>query len=199
MRWDRFKGTRPDDYIHNYPEVLDVKVNARSGAYDVVGLINWRGETTSRELSFAGTLGLKAGRYVAFDYWGQRLLGVFSGTLGLEIEPHDTRVVLIHPLLPRPQLIGTSRHITGAHSILALQWDASTSRLSGSSQTVRGEDYALFIHVPEGVTVSRVQATVEGAGEVPVRHEQAGGSLKVSFTGRPEAVAWQVDFATTAR
>ena len=38
----------------------------------------------------------------------------------VEIEPHDTRVLLIHPLLNRPQLIGTSRHITGAYSISGL-------------------------------------------------------------------------------
>ena len=61
MRWDRFKDTAADDYIHNYPEILDLKVNARSGTYDVVGLTNWRGATTSRELSFADKLGLPAG------------------------------------------------------------------------------------------------------------------------------------------
>jgi hypothetical protein len=198
MRWDRFKDTRPDDYIHDYPEILDLKVNARSGVYDVVGLTNWRGEPTTRDLSFADKLGLKGGRYVVFDYWGQRLLGVFKDTLGLEVEPHDTRVLLIHPLLPRPQLVGTSRHITGVHSILDLQWDAAKERLSGSSQTVAGEDYALFMHVPEGVVVSWLQAAVEGAGEVPVRHDRDGNSLKVSFAGRPEPIAWQVEFATKA-
>jgi len=198
MRWDRFKGTRPDDYIHDYPEILDLKVNARSGVYDVVGLTNWRGETMTRELSLVDKLGLKGGRYVVFDYWGQRLLGVFADSLELEIEPHDTRVVFIHPLLPRPQLIGTSRHITGAHSILDLRWDASKERLSGSSQTMPGEDYTLFVHVPEGVVVSRVQARVEGAGEVPARYEREGDSLKVSLEGRPEAVLWQVEFATKA-
>jgi hypothetical protein len=199
MRWDRFKETRPDDYVHNYPEILDLKVNARSGAYDVVGLTNWRSETTTRELSFADKLGLPGGsRYVVFDYWGQRLLGVFSDAMRLEIEPHDTRVVLIHPSLPRPQLVGTSRHITGVHSILDLGWDASSRRLRGSSQTMPGEDYTLFVHVPEGVAISRVQATVEGAREVPVRHELTGSLLKVSFQGRPEVVAWQAEFAGKA-
>ena len=107
MQWDRFTDTRPDDYIHNYPEILDLKVSARSGTYDVVGVTNWRGERATRELSFADQLGLPGGaRYVVFDYWERRLLGVFTGTLRLDVEPHDTRVVLVHPLLPRPQLVG---------------------------------------------------------------------------------------------
>ncbi len=196
MRWDRFKDTRPDDYIHNYPEILDLKVNARSGTYDVVGVTNWRGEATTKELSFPDKLGLPGdSRYVVFDYWEKRLLGVFTDTLPLDIEPHDTRVVLVHPVRPQPQLVGTSRHITGAHSILDLEWDASKRTLRGSSQAVPGEDYALFVYVPEGMAVSRVQASAEGAREVPVRQELSGRSLKVSFRGRPEAVAWRLEFA----
>ena len=56
--WDMFKHTTPDDYIHNYPEILDVKVNAPAGVYDVVGLTNWRSWTTNRELSLADKLGV---------------------------------------------------------------------------------------------------------------------------------------------
>ena len=40
--------------------ILDLKVNAKSGVYDVVGMTNWRGETATRELSFADKLGLDA-------------------------------------------------------------------------------------------------------------------------------------------
>jgi hypothetical protein len=196
MRWDRFRDTRADDYIHNYPEILDLKVSARSGTYDVVGLTNWRSEPTTRGLSFADQLGLPRGsRYVVFDFWSQRLLGDFADGLELEIAPHDTRVVLVHPLLPRPQLVSHSRHITGAHSILDLEWDDSTRTLRGSSQAVPGEDYALFVHVPEGMAVSGVRASVEGGGEVPTRHERTGSLLKVAFGGRAEAVAWQIGFA----
>ena len=50
--WTLFKHTTPDYYIHNYPEILNVKVNSRSGVYDVVALTNWRSWTTKRELSF---------------------------------------------------------------------------------------------------------------------------------------------------
>jgi len=196
MRWDRFKDTRPDDYIHNYPEILDLKVNARSGTYDVVGLTNWRGEAATRELSFPDQLGLPRGsRCVVFDYWGRRLLGVFTDALELEVEPHDTRVILVHPLQAQPQLVGISRHITGVPSILDLGWDSARRTLHGSSQAVAGEDYVLFVHVPEGIAVSRVEARVGGSREVPVRQETSGRSLTVGFRGQAEAVGWEIEFA----
>ena len=200
MQWDKFRHTTPDYYLHNYPEILDLKVNATSGVYDVVGLTNWRSGTARREISFADKLGLSAGSsYVVFDFWAQKLLGVFQGRMEAEIEPHDTRVFLIHPVLNRPQLIGTSRHITGAYSILNLAWDATANKLGGSSQTVPGETYTLWVYVPEGVTVSQVRATAQGGREVPVRHELTGNSLEVSFQGQQEAVDWELGFAGNAR
>jgi hypothetical protein len=200
MQWDRFKHVRPDDYIHHYPEILDLKVSALSGTYDVVGVTNWRGEAMTRRLSFAGDLGLRrAEGYVAFDFWGQKPLGVFTDAMDLEVEPHDTRVILLHPRRDRPQLIGTSRHITGSYSLLALEWDAPRRTLRGSSRTVPGEDYALFVHVPEGATVLRAHAGVAGGREVPVRQEREGPSLKVAFGGQREPVSWEVIFAEGSR
>jgi hypothetical protein len=195
MQWDRFMDTRPDEYIHNYPEVLDLKVSARSGTYDVVALTNWRGEKATRELSFAEKLGLPAGsRHVVFDYWERRLLGVFTGSVRLDVEPHDTRVLLVHPLEDRPQLVAISRHVTGVPSMLDLAWEAATRTLRGSSQGVTGEDYDLFVHVPEGTALSRAEATLVGGREVPVRQELSGRSLRVTFRGQPEPVAWRLEF-----
>ncbi len=193
--WDMFKHTTPDTYIHNYPEILDLKVNAQSGVYDVVGLTNWRSETVTKELSFADKLGLEAGApYVVFDYWAQKLAGVFKNRMKVEIEPHDTRVFLIHPLLDRPQLVGTSRHITGAYSIKELAWEGSQNRLRGVSETVPGDDYTLWFYIPKGFTLAQVRATSPGKGGIPARHQVAGNSLQLSCTGQPEVVDWEVKF-----
>ena len=74
--WDLFKHTTPDDYIHNYPEILDVKVNAAAGVYDVVGLTNWRSWPTTRELSFADKLGIDPGGFLCrFRFLGAEALG----------------------------------------------------------------------------------------------------------------------------
>jgi hypothetical protein len=192
---DPFKRTTPDDYIHNYPEVLDVKVNAPAGVYDVVALTNWRSWTAHRELSFADKLGVDPeASYVVFDFWAQKLLGVFQGKMAVTIEPHDTRVLLIHPLANHPQLVGTSRHITGAYSIQGMEWDGAQHRLRGTSETVSGDAYTLWVYVPKGVSISQVRARTKGNAEVPVQHELRGNSLGLSFQGQPEAVDWEVEF-----
>jgi hypothetical protein len=198
MQWDIFKHTTPDTYIHNYPEILDLKVNAKSGIYDVVGLTNWRSGTLVKELVFSESLGLSAGsRYVVFDFWSQKLLGVFQDRMEVEIEPHDTRVLLIRPLENHPQLMGISRHITGAYSILDLGWDGAKNNLHGVSETIPGEAYSLFVYVPEGITVSQVRAATSGSREVSTHHELSGNSLMVSFQGQSQPVEWQVQFASS--
>lgn len=196
IAWETFKYTTPDIYIHNYPEILNIKINAMSGVYDVAGLINWRSETTTKELSFSDKLGLSAGvPYVVFDFWNQKLLGIYKDKMEIDIEPHDTRVLLIHALQERPQLIGTSRHITGAYSILDMKWDSPKNSLRGLSETVLGDPYTLFIYVPNGFKISRALATTTGNREVKVNREEVGNSLKLSFQGQAETVSWQVEFA----
>lgn len=195
ITWDKFKHTTPDTYIHNYQEILDLKVNAISGVYDVVGLTNWRSETVSKEISFSDKLGLDPGiSYVVFDFWNQKLLGVFRDRIDIDIEQHDTRVLLVHALQDRPQLIGTSRHITGAYSILDLGWNNSEKRLSGTSETVPGDIYTLFIYVPDGMNILKSKASTSDNREVKINHEMVGNSLKLSFHGQPEKIHWQVEF-----
>jgi len=198
-KWDTFKRTTPDNYIHNYPEILDVKVNAPSGIYDVAALTNWRSSAANRELSFEDKLGLDShAPYVAFDFWAQKLLGVFNGKIALTIAPHDTRVLLIHPLENHPQLVGTSRHITGAYSIQQVEWDQARSSLQGMSETVSGDDYTLWIYVPKGTSVAQVRARTKGGAAVPVWHELSGNSLRMTFTGQAEPVQWEAGFQARA-
>jgi phage protein U len=160
-----------------------------------VGVTNWRSWTTGRKISFADKLGLSAGTpYIVFDFWKQTLLGVFTDSMDVEIEPHDTRVLLVHPVLHRPQLIATSRHITGAYSIRSLAWDASKKTLRGSSQAVAGAPYTLWFYVPDGVTVSKVQANGNDRQEFTLQHKRAGDSLQIRFQGQEKAVDWEVEF-----
>ena len=103
-------------------------------------------------------------------------------------------MLLVHPVLHRPQLIATSRHITGAYSIRSLAWDGSKETLRGSSQAVAGEPYTLWFYVPDGVTVAKVQANGNDHQEITLQHKRAGDSLQISFQGQEKAVDWEVEF-----
>ena len=198
MRWNIFKSVTPDTYIHNYADVLDLKVNAVAGAYDVVGLTNWHSEPETRSITFTAQLGLAPGvKYTVFDFWAQKLLGTFSQGMDLEVAPHDTRVLAIHPELDHPQLVGISRHISGAYSIRELGWDTTRRTLRGTSDAVAGDDYTLFVDVPEGFEVATATAN-EGPSALTPKLKREGRLLQLTFNGQGQPVSWSISFAVTA-
>lgn len=193
--WDKFKHTTADTYIHNYPEILDLKVNSAAGTYDVVAMTNWRSGDSKRELSFHNQLGLDNNtKYVAFDFWNEKLYGVFQGNLTADLPPHDTRVFELHPLTGHPQLVGISRHITGDYSVLNLHWDSSANALAGNSQGIAGKPYTLYIYMPSGYRVSGLTAQAADA-PVTATHMEQGSLLAMTFTGQQKPVLWKVTFS----
>jgi len=193
MQWDKFKLTTADTYIHNYPEILDLKVNAAAGVYDVAGVTNWRSGSLTRHVDFGQTLGLGPGQYAVFDFWGQKLLGVFEGGLDVQVATHDTRVLLIHAAEKHPQLMGTARHISGSYSVEAQGWDEAAMRLKGRSTTIAGTPYTLWIRVPKGF--KPVGAKVLAAGrDVAVEKKLDGELLTVEFDGQQAPAEWEVGF-----
>jgi hypothetical protein len=195
MTWSKFKETTPDTYIHNYPEVIDLKVNAASGVYDVVGMTNWRSADTKRKLVFAEKLGLENGKdFVVFDFWNQKLLGVFRDSMEVEIEPHDTRVFHIHKDTGRPQLVGISRHISGSYSIIDLGWDENQKILKGTSQSVPGDDYSLFIYVPSGFSAADIKATSREKSNITIAAQADNNLLRITFRGIADLADWEIRF-----
>jgi hypothetical protein len=197
-QWDKFKHVQPDYYVHNYPEILDVKVNAAPGVYDVVALTNWRSATEPRSIDLKDKLGLAANRdYVVFDFWLQAELGVERNILNISIQPHDTRVLFVHPLLDRPQLVGISRHISGSFSLKNVAWEETKRTLRGTSETVAKDPYTLWIHLPDGVHVTQAKASA-GGREVAVTQKVRGNSLMVRFEAQSAPVDWEVAFTPRA-
>lgn len=193
--WLKFRTERPDTYIHHYPDVLDLKVNASGGIYDVAAETNWRSETTERNLDFANQLGLPKGqRYVVFDFWKQRPVGVFRDELDLQVEPHDTVVLLIHRLLDRPQLIANSRHISGSYSVIHQEWNGTRKELSGQSTPIPGEPYTLWFHIPANQTKVSVQVLSESGKQASFRWKQDGEFASLTFTGMNEPEDWRIRF-----
>ena len=192
MHWDLWEEFTPEQYVHDFPRIIDLKINAASGIYDVVAVTNWSQQKTTRRISFRDKLGLNPQNpYIAFDFWQQKLVGVFEDGLEVVIEPHDTRVFIIRPALSRPQLLATSRHITGAFSIKSLAWKQSESTLTGSSQTIPDEPYSLFVYIPEDLTMYGINTNAE-----ILFQKNTNGLLEVAFKGQKELINWSFVFSS---
>jgi hypothetical protein len=107
-------------------------------------------------------------------------------------------VFALHRVEAHPQLVGISRHISGAYSVLQVDWEATKHLLSGSSQGIDGEPYTLWIYVPNGTAVSQVTASTAGR-MIASKQMQEGNSLSVTFTGQNEPVKWEALFTRGTR
>ena len=149
---------RPVDLFENrIPGIWLVTDNATPGhpCRALVGLFNWE----SKEKTFDESLtkiGLSGEiEQIAFDFWSNALTPPFKGRLAQTLRPQSCAVLSVRPVLDRPQLISTSRHITqGIVDVKEERWDAATRTLSGVSHVVAGDRYELRILTYTGAGAS---------------------------------------------
>lgn len=181
--------------VKEFPSAIDLKISAVSGVYDVVAVFNWDDHQQAKTISLQEDLGLDTEKpYLIFDFWEQKLKEISQDKIASLIPAHGTRVYIIRPVLERPQLLATSRHITSTVSIKKCDWDASSSTFSGLSEIVVGAPYSLFIHVPEELSISQVESDAE-----ILFHKTSGGVLEIKFAGQPgngseNIIHWSVRF-----
>lgn len=181
--------------VKEFPRAIDLKVNAVSGIYDVVSVFNWADEEQTNTIDLENDLGLDPEKeYLVFDFWDQKLKEIAKDAFASSIPAHSTCVYSLRPVLQRPQLLATSRHITGAVSIKNMTWNPQNSTLAGSSQVPEDEPYSIFIHVPEGMTISKVDADQE-----ILFHKMTDRILEVKFASLPEkegqnVINWTIEF-----
>lgn len=173
---------RPIDlFERNLPQVWHLTAGADETRRDIVGLFNWDDEkatTFSVDLDKLDLPDGGTGLYVGFDYWANEFVAPFSATLETELPGGSCRIIAIRPVLDRPQLISTSRHITqGVVDVLAESWNANT--LSGTSLVVADDPYELRIVTPTG----RKRWKVRSAG-VSREDKRAGITIRVKSAGR---------------
>jgi hypothetical protein len=192
--WNTFKRERPDEYVGNYPQILDLKVRTSFASWDVVALTNWTSESERKQLKVHEKLGLTAdAAYAVFDFWAQKPLGVIRGDITLDVAPHDTRVLLIHRVEDHPQVIGISRHISGAYSVENVTWDGSKRSLEGTVDAIEGDPYTLWLHVPEGLQARGVRASASGA-TVPTEIAPEQDAVAIKFGNANGPISWSVSF-----
>lgn len=123
--------------------------------------------------------------YLAFDFWDQKFLGEVKGSAPFHgLEDGACQVVSFRPIMNRPQVLGTNRHIgQGAYELDAMRWKDGV--MSGTMRATPGGTWKLMIHVPTGWQVG----VVTGATQ-----EQAGQVLTLTFASAVEPVPWSVSF-----
>ena len=142
-------AARPVDLFENrIPGIWTVSDAATVGhpRRDLVGLFNWDSTEKAFDRPLAD-LGLPAGgEWIAFDFWANSLTPPFKGRLAQTLRPQSCAVLAVRPVLDRPQLISTSRHITqGLVDVTEERWDARTRTLSGVSHVVANDPYELRV------------------------------------------------------
>ena len=131
-------------------------------------------------------------RYVVFEFWERRFQAPDADSFAPGVLPprFNSQVFVIRERLPHPQVVATSRHLTGGGvDLLDVSWKDGV--LSGRSAAVGGEAYEIFL--TEGKAWRLAELQCDGAAALPVRRE---GALAVSGC-RPKAsgeISWRARF-----
>jgi alpha-galactosidase len=141
---------KPLDLLQrDLPSVWHLPCRTEAADWDVVGLFNFEAhpETRTIELSQLGLM--PKSPVVAFEFWEERLLGIVQDRLSVLMPPQSSRIVLLHRLSGRPQLIGTNMHVLGGwHEVRQLAWDETQQSLSGRYRRAPGLEGRAFFYVP---------------------------------------------------
>jgi hypothetical protein len=130
--------------------------------------------------------------YLVFEFWQKKYVGAHTLAFAPgEISARfNSQVFLIRERLPRPQIIATSRHITGGGvDLLDVQWKDGV--LAGRSRVVRDDTYEIYLTEPSGWELTEMQCD----GAKPLKIERQG--LVVKTGCQPDAsreVAWRALF-----
>lgn len=126
-------------------------------------------------------------KYLVFDFWKEKFLGVANGSLAVEaLTQGDCQVLSLRPLEGRPQVLGTNRHLSqGAYELSDLMWAGDA--LSGKFVRTPGRAWSLYVYVPEGFAVASVEPDTMASSE-------HGNVLKLEFPEGGTPMEWKVKF-----
>ncbi len=153
-----------------------------------------RTEGSDGRLEFSD-LGLPSGTdYVAFEFWTHQALGVARDRLALPPidAAYQIQVVCLRARADHPQVLATNRHVTcGGPDLVDVSWGGGV--LSGTSDLVAGDDYAIYLTEPQGFDLETIIA--DGA-EVAAKSLEHGTRVIRLRSPRGGRVQWSVRYAT---
>jgi hypothetical protein len=196
-------GRPVDLFESNLAQVWHLTAGTGQQRKDVIGLFNWddkNPDTVRVELDRLNLPDCASGVYIGFDYWADKFVPPFAGTLEAELRPASCRVISIRPLLDRPVLLSTSRHVTqGIVDVAEQSWDGGKNELRGKSSVVGSDPYELRIFAPTKADCPRVASAdisqADRRASVTIEAKQAGPDVRVTINS-PEnrTVAWKIVF-----
>jgi alpha-galactosidase len=134
-----------------------------------------------------------AKEYYVFEFWSKRLLGSYSGAFapGALDPKFRSQAFILRERTAHPQLLATSRHVTGGGVDLDdIRW--SGGALAGRSRGIPGDPYVLYLTEPAGFVLEGSEAS----GAKVERADREGGLLKITLTPDGSGpIEWQVRYA----
>ena len=129
--------------------------------------------------------------YLVFEFWSHTLLGTFR--TGFVPGPVDAgrkvQVFCIRRRVAHPQVVATNRHVScGGPDLESVSW--SGAALSGVSDVVGGDEYAIYLTEPAGFRFRDVRVDgaellgTETAGGMRVVRLRSATAAKASWTVR---------------
>lgn len=116
--------------------------------------------------------------YLAFDFWQQRFLGVFSGRMAMEALPlGHCQVVALQPLRQEPQLVASSRHVS-MDAVSVQRWDYTGHQLVVELAGVPGDRVHYYFHTPAAMVCREVTAI---GGQAVHSRQQGLCCVEVAF------------------
>ena len=170
------------------PVALFTTIERPFETWHLVGLLNWRDNSALYALQLA-RCGLTPGEeWIVADYWGRASLGIASHAVGRRLGGRSCLLLSLRRNLRRPQIVGTTRHLTmGGIEIADVVWDETTETLRGQ---IGPDAVDLMLRVPQPYR----PIAVEGAQLSSIAEARAS----LSFPGAPAWRTFEVRFNQVA-
>lgn len=195
-------AARPIDLFENDPaKIWHLTSGKGRQRIDIVGLFNWSDKEPTPISLDLKTLDLPkshTGSYIGFDYWANTFIAPFAETFKTNLPPSSCQIIALKPLLDRPVLVSTSRHVTqGVVDIVKQAWNSKTKTLTGKSKVVADDPYELRIFSPnekwnlKSITIAKSDTKAD----VKTKLDRRGQKIRITINSpQNRTVSWKISF-----
>ena len=147
------RSARPlDAFTADYPRVYGMKLTDKWSSLTFFNEDEEHSQKIAVRLSGIegrGGAGLQADkRYYVYDFWNDRLIGIFKGSdvLEQELRKGEARQMAVREMESNPQVLSTDRHLLqGLLELSEVSWNEETKELAGYAELVAGEPMRIAI------------------------------------------------------